>query len=58
MKLEVNESIHNATQQRVDRLVVQNRDKDSIIRNLETKIQDLEAEIKEMRTSATKAGLV
>ena len=58
MKLEVDHSLYNATQQRVDRLVVQNRDKDLIIRDLEAKVQRLETTIKEVTANTAKAGLV
>ena len=48
----------NATQQRVDRLVVQNRDKDLIIQNLEKQIKNLDETLKDVAANTAKAGLV
>ena len=50
--------MNNATQQRVDRLVVQNRDKDLIIQNLEKQLANLDQTLKEVTASTAKAGLV
>jgi hypothetical protein len=58
VKHEVDRGLFNATQQRVDRLVVQNRDKDSTIEDLEQKVRTLEATVKQMSASSAKAGLV
>ena len=58
VKHEVERSLLNATQQRVDRLVVQNRDKDLTIEDLEKKVETLEQKVKEVTASAGKAGLV
>ena len=58
MKHEVDKSLLNATQQRVDRLVVQNRDKDLTIEDLERKVDSLEKNVKEVTASAAKVGLV
>jgi hypothetical protein len=48
----------NATQQRVDRLVVQNRDKDLTIEDLEKKVKALQQTVKDVTASSAKAGLV
>ncbi len=58
MKHEVDRTLFNATQQRVDRLVVQNRDKDFTIEDLERKVMALEQTVKDVNASAAKAGLV
>lgn len=58
VKHEVDKSLLNATQQRVDRLVVQNRDKDLTIEDLERKVETLERRVKEVTASAGKVGLV
>ena len=58
MKYEVDRSMFNATQQRVDRLVVQNRDKDLTIEDLEKKVKALQQTVKDVTASSAKAGLV
>ncbi|XP_028410432.1 uncharacterized protein LOC114533047 isoform X2 [Dendronephthya gigantea] len=47
----------SATQKRVDRLVVQNRDKDLTIEDLEKKVVSLEQTVKDVSASSAKAGL-
>lgn len=58
MKYEVDRSLFNATQRRVDRLVVQNRDKDLTIEDLEMKVKTLERTVKDVTANSAKAGLV
>ena len=58
MKCEVDKSLYNVTQQRLERLLLQNRDKDSIIEDLEIKVKSLEKTVKDVNINSAKAGLV
>ncbi|XP_046841175.1 ERC protein 2-like [Xenia sp. Carnegie-2017] len=57
VKCEVDKSLYNVTQQRLERLLLQNRDKDSIIEDLEIKVKSLEKTVKDVNINSAKAGL-